>query len=70
MTPRAIVQQPRCDKDGHVGWKLPALAVVLWVIALTMVGIAVGHVIGGPEGALIGRFLAHWRRCSRVSCLR
>jgi hypothetical protein len=28
--------------------------VVLWVIALTMVGVAVGQVIGGPEGALTG----------------
>jgi len=37
-----------------VGWKLPALAVVLWVIALTLAGVAVGQVIGGPEGALTG----------------
>ena len=54
MTSRAIVQRTPCDKDWHVGWKLPALAVMLWVIALTMVGVAVGQVIGGPEGALIG----------------
>jgi hypothetical protein len=56
MTARAIVQRARCDKYEywHVGWKLPALAVVLWVIALTMVGVVVGQVIGGPEGALIG----------------
>ena len=37
-----------------MGWKLPALAVVLWVIALAVVGAAVGQVIGGPEAALIG----------------
>ncbi len=30
------------------------LAVVLWVVALTVVGVAVGQVVGGPEGALIG----------------
>jgi len=48
------VQRTSCDKDWHVGWKLPALAVVLWVIALTMVGVVVGQVIGGPEGAVIG----------------
>ena len=44
----------RSGKDWHVGWKLPALAVVLWVIALTLVGVTLGQVIGGPEGALIG----------------
>ena len=54
LTLRAIVQRMPCDKDWHMGWKLPALAVMLWVIALTMVGVAVGQVIGGPEGALIG----------------
>ena len=56
MTARAIVQRARCDKYKywHVGWKLPALAVVLWVVALTVVGVAAGQVIGGPEGALIG----------------
>src|SRR5207248_1508635 len=54
MPPRAIAQWTPCDKDWHVGWKLPALAIVLWVIALTVVGVAVGQVIGGPEGAVIG----------------
>jgi hypothetical protein len=50
------VQRTPCGKYEyrHVGWKLPALAVVLWVIALTMAGIVVGQAIGGPEGALIG----------------
>ena len=44
----------RSGKDWHMGWKLPALAVVLWVIALTLVGVALGRVIAGTEGALIG----------------
>jgi hypothetical protein len=56
LTVRAIVQRAPGDKYKYwrVGWKLPALAVVLWVIALTVVGVAVGQVIGGPEGARIG----------------
>jgi hypothetical protein len=37
-----------------VGWKLPTLAAVLWVIALTMVSMAVGALVAGPEGALFG----------------
>jgi hypothetical protein len=37
-----------------VGWKLPTLALALWVIALTVVGVALGVLLTGPEGALIG----------------
>jgi hypothetical protein len=37
-----------------VGWKLPALTVVLSVIVLTLVGVVLGQVIAGPEGALVG----------------
>jgi hypothetical protein len=37
-----------------VGWKLPTLALALWVVALTVVSVAVGALLTGPEGALIG----------------
>ena len=37
-----------------MGWKLSVLATVLWVVALTVVGLAVGRVVAGPEGAVIG----------------
>ena len=37
-----------------MGWKLPTLAAVLWVIALTVVSVALGLVIAGPYGTLIG----------------
>jgi tetratricopeptide (TPR) repeat protein len=39
---------------GIVGWKLPTLAAVLWVIALTVVSVMLGLVIAGPYGTLIG----------------
>jgi hypothetical protein len=35
-------------------WKLPTVTAVLWVIALTVVGAALGVLIAGPEGVLIG----------------
>jgi tetratricopeptide (TPR) repeat protein len=37
-----------------MGWKLPALAAVLGVVALTLTGVGLGLVIGGPFGALAG----------------
>ena len=37
-----------------MGWKIPTLAAVLWVIALTVVGTGLGVLIVGGEGALIG----------------
>jgi hypothetical protein len=37
-----------------VGWKLPTLAAVLWVIALTVTSAMLGLVIAGPYGTLVG----------------
>jgi hypothetical protein len=37
-----------------MGWKLPTLAAVLWVIAFTVVSVMLGLVIAGPYGTLIG----------------
>jgi len=37
-----------------MGWKLPTLAAVLWVIALTVLSVMLGVVIAGPYGTLIG----------------
>ena len=37
-----------------MGWKLPTLAAVLWVVALTVVSVSLGLVIAGPEGTLFG----------------
>ena len=37
-----------------VGWKLPTVAVILWVIALSALSAAMGALVAGPDGALIG----------------
>jgi tetratricopeptide (TPR) repeat protein len=37
-----------------MGWKLPALAVVLGVVALALAGVGLGLAFGGPWGALAG----------------
>jgi len=37
-----------------MGWKLPALAAVLGVVALTLLGVGLGLAISGPLGALVG----------------
>jgi uncharacterized membrane protein YphA (DoxX/SURF4 family) len=37
-----------------VGWKLPAVTVLLWAVAITVIGAALGVVFGGPLDALAG----------------
>ena len=37
-----------------MGWKLPTLTAVLWVIALTVLSVALGVLIAGPLGVVIG----------------
>jgi tetratricopeptide (TPR) repeat protein len=37
-----------------VDWKIPTLAATLWVIALTVLSVAVGVLVAGPIGVLIG----------------
>ena len=37
-----------------MGWKLPTLLAALWVVALSVVGAAIGLLIAGPDGVLIG----------------
>jgi hypothetical protein len=37
-----------------VDWKLPTLVAALWVVALTVGGVALGVLIAGSQGVLIG----------------
>ena len=45
---------PRQGQDVIVGWKLRAVTVLLWAVAITVVGATLGIVFGGPLGALAG----------------
>lgn len=40
-----------------MGWKLPAFTVLVWVVAVTVVGVAAGLIISGPVGAGIAAAL-------------
>jgi hypothetical protein len=44
----------RGGQDVMVGWKLPAVTVLLWAVAIAVLGAVLGVVFGGPLGVLAG----------------